>query len=61
LTRRDPRKEPPFTFQEHPVRSINPAISEELEAIIMKAVAPELVERFSTADEMKAVLERLAQ
>lgn len=61
LTRRDPRKESPFTFQEHPVRSINPDISRELESIIMKAVNPALVARFSTAGEMQAALEGLTQ
>ncbi len=61
LTRRDPRKESPFTFQEHPVRSINPDISRELESIIMKAVNPALVARFSTAGEMQAALEGLTR
>ena len=59
LTKRDPRKERPFTFQEHPIRSINPAVSERLEAIVMKAVKREVEERFPTAKEMQVALERL--
>ncbi len=59
LTKRDPRKERPFTFQEHPIRSINPAVSAGLEAIVMKAVKREVEERFLTAKEMQEALERL--
>jgi len=57
LTGRDPRKAKPFTFQNHPVRSLNPAISAGLEAIIMKALQPKISQRFSTAQEMKLALE----
>ncbi len=56
LTRRDPRLEPPFTFHEEPPRLLNPAISPELEALIMKALEYEPEKRFATADEMKAAL-----
>ena len=59
LTRRDPRKAPPFTFQTYPVRSINPAISPGLEAIVMQAVQREIGERFPTAKEMQMALEKL--
>jgi len=37
LTKSDPRDEPPFTFHERPIRSLNPEVSEALEAIVMKA------------------------
>jgi serine/threonine protein kinase len=60
LTRRDPRVEPPFTFEDCPVRSINPDVSEELEAIVMKAVQNDMDKRFSSALEMKLALEVLA-
>jgi serine/threonine protein kinase len=59
LTRRDPRKERPFTFHEYPVRSINPAVSAGLEAIVMRALSRELDERFPTAREMRRALEGL--
>jgi outer membrane protein assembly factor BamB/predicted Ser/Thr protein kinase len=56
LTRRDPRLEPPFTFQEEPVCLLNPAVSEELDAIIMKALEYEPEKRHASAEEMKAAL-----
>lgn len=59
LTKRDPRKEPPFTFQEHPIRSINPDVSAGLEAIVIKATKQKIEERFPTAKEMQEALERL--
>lgn len=59
LTKRDPRKEKPFTFQNYPVRSINPAVSKGMETIVMKAVQPKSSLRFSTAREMRQALESL--
>jgi outer membrane protein assembly factor BamB/tRNA A-37 threonylcarbamoyl transferase component Bud32 len=56
LTRRDPRKEPPFTFHEHPIREFNPSVGPELEAIISKALQYEIEDRYATADDMKADL-----
>jgi outer membrane protein assembly factor BamB/predicted Ser/Thr protein kinase len=58
LTRRDPRLEPPFTFQEEPPRLLNPAVSEELNAVIMKALEYEPEKRFPHANEMKSALSR---
>ena len=59
LTRRDPRKEAPFSFEVYPVRSINPAVSPELETIVMKALNREIDQRFSSAKEMQLALEAL--
>jgi serine/threonine protein kinase len=59
LTKRDPRQERPFTFQDYPLRSLNPAISPDLEAIVMKALRRRVAERFATAREMQVALERL--
>lgn len=56
LTRRDPRKNPPFSFDKHPVRSLNPAISPAFEAIVMRAVDLDITRRYETAREMQAVL-----
>jgi serine/threonine protein kinase len=56
LTRRDPRKEPPFTFDRYPLRALNPALSVELENIVMKAVQKDTARRFASAAEMKAAL-----
>lgn len=59
LTRRDPRKEKPFTFQNYPVRTLNSAVSKGMESIVMKAVQPKPSQRFSTVKEMKQALESL--
>jgi serine/threonine protein kinase len=59
LTKRNPRNEPPFTFQEHPVRSINKSVSTELDAIVMKALQRNVRDRFATARDMHYALEKL--
>jgi len=56
LTRRDPRKEPPFTFHEHPIRDYNPTVTADLEAVILKALAYEIEDRYASAEEMKQAL-----
>ena len=56
LTRRDPRKEPPFTFHEHPIRDFNPTVGPELEAIISRTLEYEVEDRYPAADEMKVDL-----
>ncbi|MGQ9585745.1 MAG: outer membrane protein assembly factor BamB family protein [Anaerolineae bacterium] len=57
LTRQDPRREPPFSFHERPIRAAHPGVSEELEAAIMKALEYEADARYQTAGEMKAALQ----
>ncbi len=57
LTRQDPRKEPPFSFHERPIRQFNPNVPPELERIIYKALAYKPEERYQSAAEMKAALE----
>ncbi len=56
LTRRDPRLEPPFSFEERKIRSINPAISPELENVIYTALAYEPEKRYSSIEVMKQAL-----
>jgi eukaryotic-like serine/threonine-protein kinase len=56
LTRRDPRIEPPFTFSERPVRSVNPAVSVEIEAVINTALQYNPQDRYQSAEEMKQAL-----
>src|SRR3990172_1714081 len=46
LTRRDPRLEPPFSFDERPVRRINTNISTELEAVVNTAFKYKPSQRF---------------
>ncbi len=56
LTRRDPRLEPPFSFNERMIRSVNPAVSPEVEAVIYTALRYTPAERFPTAQAMKEAL-----
>ena len=56
LTKIDPRTEPPFSFQERPIRAINPAVPPALESVIMKALEYEMDKRFSSAEEMRAAI-----
>jgi outer membrane protein assembly factor BamB/tRNA A-37 threonylcarbamoyl transferase component Bud32 len=61
LTRRDPRLEPPFSFNERPIQPVNPLVSPELEAIVMRALAYEPAQRFPNAKAMKDAIESLAR
>lgn len=56
LTKRDPRVEAPFSFAERPVRSINPIISPEIEAVISTALEYDPKDRFPSAMIMKEAL-----
>jgi predicted ATPase len=56
LTRRDPRCQTPFSFHNAPPRSLNSAISEELEAVVLKAVEYKAIDRHQNAAEMKTAL-----
>jgi serine/threonine protein kinase len=58
LTGRDPRLEPPFTFSERPISEANPAVSEELEEVIYKALQYNPQNRYQTAVEMKEALRK---
>lgn len=57
LTKRDPRLEAPFTFHECPPRSLNPGVSEQLEAVVMKALQYDIKDRYASAEEMKVALQ----
>ncbi|MCF6278497.1 MAG: PQQ-binding-like beta-propeller repeat protein [Anaerolineales bacterium] len=61
LTRRDPRLEPPFSFEERPVHKSNPDVSAEIEAVIARALSYESADRFQTAIEMKEALTAAAR
>lgn len=61
LTRRDPRLEPPFTFNERPIRSINPAVSIELETVINTTLQYNPAERYPTAEALKEALMGVAR
>jgi outer membrane protein assembly factor BamB/tRNA A-37 threonylcarbamoyl transferase component Bud32 len=56
LTRRDPRLEPPFSFNERPIRKINPNVSAELETVVNTALQYNPPDRFKNVDAMKEAL-----
>jgi outer membrane protein assembly factor BamB/tRNA A-37 threonylcarbamoyl transferase component Bud32 len=61
LTRRDPRAEPPFSFQERPVRQINPAVSPELEALVTQALSYDPKDRFPNIEALRRSLMAVAK
>jgi len=60
LTRSDPRLETPFTFHERPPTSLNPHLSSQVEAVIMKALEYDSRQRWASAAEMRTALLDLA-
>lgn len=56
LTRRDPRIEAPFSFNDRPVRQINPSVSFEMETVINTAIQYNPINRFPTTSAMKEAL-----
>jgi outer membrane protein assembly factor BamB/tRNA A-37 threonylcarbamoyl transferase component Bud32 len=61
LTRRDPRLEPPFSFNERPIRRINPNVSSELETVITTALQYNPSERFPNTVAMRDALMGVAR
>ncbi|MBC8172162.1 MAG: PQQ-binding-like beta-propeller repeat protein, partial [Anaerolineae bacterium] len=59
LTRRDPRLEPPFSFNERPIMELNPKANPALVQIVDKALDAKLDNRFQSCGEMKAILEQV--
>ena len=57
LTGRDPQNEAPFSFPA--VRSLNPEISEALDALVMRTLDSDIEKRFDSADDMLVELIRL--
>lgn len=60
LTKSDPRLETPFTFHERPPSALNPKVSPQLEAVIMKALEYDARRRWASAAEMRTALLDLA-
>ncbi len=59
LTRKDPRLEPPLTFNDRPIRDFNPKVPHEFIRIIEKALALTPAERYESCAMMKLDLESL--
>ncbi len=56
LSKRDPRLEPPFSFEERPIRETNPGVSRELVEIVTRALAYDASDRYDSAEEMQRAL-----
>jgi outer membrane protein assembly factor BamB/tRNA A-37 threonylcarbamoyl transferase component Bud32 len=56
LTKQDPRLEPPFSFVDRPIRSVNPDVAPAFEAIIMKALSYNVDDRYANAADMLEAL-----
>jgi len=61
LTKRDPRMEPPFSFGDRPIRSINQGVSAELEEVINISLQYNSDDRFETIVSMQEALISAAQ
>jgi outer membrane protein assembly factor BamB/tRNA A-37 threonylcarbamoyl transferase component Bud32 len=61
LTRRDPRLEPPFSFDERIIKDINPKVSPEFEMVINTALTYDPKNRFPNAEAMKQALMSVAK
>jgi serine/threonine protein kinase len=59
ITRRDPRLEPPFSFNERPIASLNSKTPPDLVNVVERALNSAPHERFSSCAEMKGALEQL--
>ncbi len=57
LTRTDPRQLPPFSFSKRPIRHYNLHVSKAFEAVIMRALAHDVQERYQHLTDMKRDLE----
>jgi serine/threonine protein kinase len=56
LTRHDPRLEAPFSFNERPIRQLNPNVSPLLEAVVNTALQYNPEDRYQSASDMKEAL-----
>jgi serine/threonine protein kinase len=57
LTRSDPRREPPFSFEQRPVRQYNPDVPEALASIVERALDYDPKKRYADGAAMKRALE----
>ncbi len=59
LTKRDPRTEPPFTFDTCPIQEANPSVSLELVKVVHRALEYDVDDRYLSAAEMGRALTNL--
>lgn len=56
LSKRDPRLEPPFSFESRPIRQTNPSVSQGLLDVVGRALEYDPDDRFSSVEEMSQAL-----
>ncbi|NLE45926.1 MAG: serine/threonine-protein kinase [Chloroflexi bacterium] len=56
LTKQDPRLEPPFSFKGRPVQAANPNVSDELVAVVNRALEYDVDKRYSSVQDLKDAL-----
>ncbi len=56
LSKQDPRIDPPFSFDQRPIRQYNPEVNIALEVVIMRALSYDENQRYTSADAMKQAL-----
>ncbi len=59
LTACDPRMETPFTFQERPIRTLNPKVSANMAAVVERALEYDKQARWESAIAMRDALQQL--
>lgn len=59
LTRQNPQIEPPFSFHERPIVSINPSVDPEFAQVVMHALEYEPERRYNTIEEFRHALQSL--
>lgn len=60
LTRQDPRTEPPFSFDERPIRSANPEVPRDFEAILQRCLAYNVADRYQNVADLREALVAIA-
>ena len=56
LSKQDPRIDPPFSFDQRPIRQYNPEVNIALDVVIMRALSYDENQRYTSADAMKQAL-----
>lgn len=59
LTKQDPRLEPPFTFAERPIHAVNPHVTPEFEAVLMRCLSYDPKDRYTDASDLLETLKAL--
>jgi serine/threonine protein kinase len=57
LTRRDPRLEPPFSFNKRPIQDYNPNVPDAMVQVVMRALSYNPEERYASAEAMRQSME----